>query len=85
MLDRWLLEIKQALWAEGQRQTGDGTIGISLRNPLGPGGRAWGASAAYLSSVAKRAYLPANDSAALAAKAFDFFGMDSITFISCQS
>ena len=36
-------------------------------------------------SFAKKAYLPAKDSAALAAKAFDFFGMDSITFISCQS
>ena len=32
-----------------------------------------------------KAYLPAKDSAALAAKAFDFLGMDSITFISCQS
>jgi hypothetical protein len=31
------------------------------------------------------AYLPAKDSAALAAKAFDLLGMDSITFISCQS
>ena len=32
-----------------------------------------------------KAYLPAKDSAALAAKAFDLFGMESITFISCQS
>jgi hypothetical protein len=32
-----------------------------------------------------QAYFPAKDSAALAAKAFDFLGMDSITFISCQS
>jgi len=30
-------------------------------------------------------YLPAKDSAALAAKAFDLLGLDSITFISCQS
>jgi hypothetical protein len=36
-------------------------------------------------ALGKRAYFPANDSAALAAKAFDLFGMDSITFISCQS
>ena len=33
----------------------------------------------------KGTYLPAKDSAAFAAKAFDFFGMESITFISCQS
>ena len=32
-----------------------------------------------------KTYLPAKDSAALAAKAFDLFGMDSMTFISCQS
>ena len=30
-------------------------------------------------------YSPANDSAALAAKPFDLLGIDSITFISCQS
>lgn len=30
-------------------------------------------------------YFPANDSAALAAKALDLLGLDSITFISCQS
>lgn len=29
--------------------------------------------------------MPANDSAALAAKPFDLLGIDSITFISCQS
>jgi hypothetical protein len=33
----------------------------------------------------KRRYLPAKDSAALAAKALYLLGLDSITFISCQS
>jgi hypothetical protein len=40
---------------------------------------------AGLKTYGVQAYFPAKDSAALAAKAFDFFGMDSITFISCQS
>jgi hypothetical protein len=39
----------------------------------------------WLVQLTSGAYLPANDSAALAAKAFEFFGMDSIIFISCQS
>jgi hypothetical protein len=33
----------------------------------------------------KRRYLPAKDSAAFAAKALYLLGLDSITFISCQS
>ena len=33
----------------------------------------------------KCCYLPAKDSAAFAAKALDLLGLDSITFISCQS
>lgn len=52
------------------------------------GGRGWGTSAATIDHLQKAlftAYLPAKDSAALAAKAFDLFGMESITFISCQS
>lgn len=54
MLDRWLLEIKPAQWAEGQHQTGDGTIGISVRNPLGPWRKGMGSFRHLLSSLAKR-------------------------------
>lgn len=38
-----------------------------------------------IDNTGQKGYLPAKDSAALAAKAFDLLGMDSITFISCQS
>lgn len=47
--------------------------------------KGFGETSATLETGAISAYLPANDSAALAAKAFDLLGMESITFISCQS
>jgi hypothetical protein len=61
----------------GERPIGkplaEGLLGNSRRSVTG------------LNRACSEAYLPANDSAAFAAKVFEFLGIDSITFISCQS
>jgi hypothetical protein len=75
--------------AVGQPQAGDCQIEW-VKAPIGKdvGGRGLGGLPPLWRRgrlAASRAYLPAKDSAAFAAKAFEFFGMESITFISCQS
>lgn len=89
MLERWLLEIKPARWADGQQEKGKWHIDIMEKNPYGAGRKGM-ASAVLIgphlkAGRKKGTYLPAKDSAAFAAKVFDLLGMDSITFISCQS
>src|SRR5207302_9447654 len=72
-------------WANSRQEIVNQKAGKS------PIGKRWAEEAGEASAtldtdrlVLSDAYLPAKDSAAFAAKAFEFLGMDSITFISCQ-